>query len=73
MQSIAPQLETLTDGMNLQTAGCSQISEAMGALGDGIKQAGELLGQVEEGRSQMRDAMQTLDSEISKFKTGERA
>ena len=72
MQSIAPQLESLTEGMNSQTAGVSQISEAMSSLNDGVRQAGALLRQVSDSRSQMREAMASLEAEISKFKLGER-
>lgn len=72
MQSIAPQLESLTEGMNSQTAGVSQISEAMSSLNDGVRQAGALLRQVSDSRSQMREAMVSLEAEISKFKLGER-
>lgn len=72
MQAIAPQLETLTDGMNSQTAGVSQISEAMVALNDGVRQAGKLLQQVSDNRSQMRETIENLNSEVAKFKLGER-
>ena len=72
MQSIAPQLESLTEGMNSQTAGVSQISEAMSSLNDGVRQAGALLRQVSDSHSQMREAMVSLEAEISKFKLGER-
>ena len=73
MQSIAPQLESLTEGMNSQTTGVSQISEAMASLNDGVRQAGSLLKQVSDSRSQMREALDALDSEISKFKFGGRS
>lgn len=50
----------------------SQISEAMSSLNDGVRQAGALLRQVSDSRSQMREAMVSLEAEISKFKLGER-
>lgn len=59
-------------GHELADGGVSQISEAMSSLNDGVRQAGALLRQVSDSRSQMREAMVSLEAEISKFKLGER-
>ena len=69
MQSIAPQVERLSGGIQSQRFDLSKIGDSISGLGDGLKQASALLKEVAATRVQLRDSVEKLTSEMSLFDT----
>lgn len=68
VHSLAPQFSIAREGIEAQSLGASQISEAMSQLAAVAEQTKESLNEFKFATSQLNDAVQGLQSEVTKFK-----
>ncbi len=67
-ESIAPQFQSVTEGMNLQSQGALQITQAMVQLSEGAEQTANSLREFNNATTQLNEAAQRLQTEFSRFK-----
>ena len=67
MQSIAPQIERLSAGVQSQRMDLAKVGDSMSGLGDILKKASSLLRDVSSSRAQLRESVGKLAGEISMF------
>ncbi len=70
VQALAPRFDTVNEGMRAQSAGASQISEAMTGWSEGARRAAASLRQFNDATSQLREAARGLQEEMARFKAG---
>ncbi len=68
IKELAPQFETVSEGMRAQSAGAQQINEAIGRLGEGARQTADALQQFNSATDHLREAARHLQAEVSRFK-----
>jgi methyl-accepting chemotaxis protein WspA len=69
VQSLAPSVETLHEGMRAQTQGAEQISDALSQLGEAARQTADSVRDSGRAVEQLNDAARGLQGAISRFKT----
>jgi len=69
VQGISGRFEQVTVGMRAQSIGADQIRDAMGRLADGTARTAAALGDFNSATKHLRDAVDGLDSEVSRFTT----
>lgn len=67
-EAIAPQFQSVTEGMNLQSQGAQQITQAMVQLSEGAEQTANSLREFNHATSQLNEAAQQLQKEFSRFR-----
>lgn len=67
MQSIAPQIERLSLGMQTQRADLEKAGDSTAALEDVLKRANSLMRDVSGARTQLRESVEKLSGELSAF------
>ncbi len=70
VRELGPEFETAREGVNAQTQGAQQISEAMGQLAQTAEQTREALGEFKGATGQLNAAVQGLQDQVSRFKVG---
>ncbi|MEW6365902.1 MAG: methyl-accepting chemotaxis protein [Acidobacteriota bacterium] len=65
---LVPQFESVNDGMQAQTQGAKQISDAMLQLSESVRSTSDSLKQFNQATEQLREAAGALQVEISRFK-----
>ncbi|MHC5009945.1 MAG: methyl-accepting chemotaxis protein [Planctomycetota bacterium] len=68
VETLTGRFDTVTEGMTSQAEGARQIDEAMGSLAEGVKRTAGSLGEFTSAAEDMRNAVESLKLEISKFK-----
>jgi methyl-accepting chemotaxis protein WspA len=68
VQSLAPSVETLHEGMRAQTQGAEQISDALSQLGEAARQTSDSIRDSSRAVEQLNDATRGLQGAISRFK-----
>jgi methyl-accepting chemotaxis protein WspA len=68
VQSLAPNVETLHEGMRAQTQGAEQISDALSQLGEAARQTADSIRDSGRAVEQLNDASRGLQGAISQFK-----
>ncbi|HVE15730.1 MAG TPA: CHASE3 domain-containing protein [Chthoniobacterales bacterium] len=68
VQSLAPSVETLHEGMRAQTQGAEQISDALSQLGEAARQTADSIRDSGRAVEQLNDASRGLQGAISQFK-----
>jgi methyl-accepting chemotaxis protein WspA len=68
VQGLVPRFEIVNEGMQAQTTGAGQISEALGQLGEAAQQTVESLHQSGTGINELHQVSNSLRSSISRFK-----
>jgi methyl-accepting chemotaxis protein WspA len=71
VRALGPQFETAREGVNAQTQGAQQISEAMAQLAETAAQSKESLAEFKQATEQLNNAVQGLQSQVSRFRIGE--
>lgn len=69
VQGITGRFEQVTVGMRAQSLGADQIRDAMGRLADGTARTAAALGDFNSATKHLRDAVDGLDNEVSRFTT----
>ncbi|MDP8244358.1 MAG: methyl-accepting chemotaxis protein [Candidatus Hinthialibacter antarcticus] len=67
-EAIAPQFQSVTEGMNLQSQGALQITQAMVQLSEGAEQTANSLREFNNATTQLNEAAQRLQKEFSRFR-----
>ncbi len=67
MQTIAPQIERLSAGMQSQRFDISKIGDSISGVGDAMRQASLILREISSARIQLRENSEKLSSELSTF------
>lgn len=65
---LTPRFESVNEGMQAQSSGARQISEAMIQLSEGAHQTRESLRQFNEATEQLKEAAHSLQQEAARFK-----
>ncbi|RJQ51943.1 MAG: methyl-accepting chemotaxis protein [Desulfobacteraceae bacterium] len=68
-QDLAPQFETVNQGMQMQSQSAAQISEAMGQLDEAARQTKESLIEFKTVTEQLNQAASDLQNEVARFST----
>jgi methyl-accepting chemotaxis protein WspA len=71
VRTLSGRFESVNDGMRAQAQGAGQIGDAIGHLMDGATQTSTSLREFNSATESLRDAVQSLKSEISQFNVGE--
>ena len=69
VQGISGRFEQVTVGMRAQSLGADQIRDAMGRLAEGTARTASALGDFNSATTHLRDAVDGLDNEVSRFTT----
>jgi methyl-accepting chemotaxis protein WspA len=69
VQGISGRFEQVTVGMRAQSLGADQIRDAMGRLAEGTARTASALGDFNSATKHLRDAVDGLDNEVSRFTT----
>jgi methyl-accepting chemotaxis protein WspA len=69
VQGISGRFEQVTVGMRAQSLGADQIRDAMGRLAEGTARTAAALGDFNSATTHLRDAVDGLDNEVSRFTT----
>ena len=69
VQGITGRFEQVTVGMRAQSLGADQIRDAMGRLAEGTARTATALGDFNSATKLLRDAVDGLDNEVSRFTT----
>ena len=69
VQGITGRFEQVTVGMRAQSQGADQIRDAMGRLAEGTARTASALGDFNSATKHLRDAVDGLDNEVSRFTT----
>ena len=69
VQGITGRFEQVTVGMRAQSLGADQIRDAMGRLAEGTARTASALGDFNSATKHLRDAVDGLDNEVSRFTT----
>jgi methyl-accepting chemotaxis protein WspA len=70
VRALGPEFEAAREGVNAQTEGAQQISEAMVQLAQTADQTRESLGEFKGATEQLNAAVQGLQGQVSRFKVG---
>jgi methyl-accepting chemotaxis protein WspA len=70
VQTLGPEFETAKGGMNAQAQAAQQINEAMKQLADTAESTRALLSEFQQATGQLTGAVQGLQGEVSRFRTG---
>ena len=70
VRALGPEFEAAREGVNAQTEGAQQISEAMVQLAQTADQTRESLGEFKGATEQLNAAVQGLQGQVSRFKIG---
>jgi methyl-accepting chemotaxis protein WspA len=65
-----PRIQSVNEGMTAQAEGAQQISQSMTQLSASASQTSDSLGEFNRAASQLNEAVQGLQSEVSKFRVG---
>jgi methyl-accepting chemotaxis protein WspA len=68
VQSLAPSVETLHEGMRAQTQGAEQISDALSQLGEAARETSDSIRDSSRAIEQLNEASRGLQDVISRFK-----
>lgn len=68
VQSLAPNVEALHEGMRAQTQGAEQISDALSQLGEAARQTADSIRDSSRAVDQLNEASHGLQGSISRFK-----
>lgn len=68
IKELAPQFDTVNDGMQTQSQGTRQISQALSQLSAGAGRISESLRQFNAATAQLREAARNLQTEVAQFK-----
>ncbi len=68
IKELAPQFDTVHDGMQTQSQGTRQISQALSQLSVGAGRISESLRQFNSATAQLREAARNLQTEVAQFK-----
>jgi len=68
VQTLAPSIELVHEGMRSQTQGAGQISEALAQLGEAARQTADAIRDSNRAVEQLNEASRGLQSAIAKFK-----
>ena len=68
IQGLIPQIEVVNEGMESQSLGAKQISEAISHLNDGAQKAAAAINQINSVIFQLNKSSLILQDEVSKFK-----
>lgn len=68
IKELAPQFDTVHDGMQTQSQGTRQISQALSQLSGGAGRITESLRQFNAATAQLREAARNLQTEVAQFK-----
>lgn len=71
VQSLPPRFEEVNDNVQMQADGAKQITKTILELNTSAKQAIEYVSEFKKANSQLNEAVQFLQAEISLFKVGE--
>ncbi len=69
VEGLGPKFERVNDGMQAQSLGATEISEAMVRLRERARAASESMNQLNDATEQLREAASLLRNEVSTFKT----
>jgi len=70
MQSISPQVEKLSAGMQGQRADLTRLGDAVAGLNDNIRHAAVLMKEFSAARAQLKTSVEKLSKESNSFDTG---
>ncbi|MEM9226656.1 MAG: methyl-accepting chemotaxis protein, partial [Verrucomicrobiota bacterium] len=68
----SPRFASVREGMESQTQGASQISDAMSNLKDGAQRSKDSLTEFDQATQALHSAVNNLRREVSRFKVAER-
>lgn len=68
IEKVTPQFQSITEGMQAQSTGAGQISEAMVQFKESVHTTGAAIGEFEKATTNLYESVKDLREEISRFK-----